>query len=218
MQWLVPYATALLLGSVHALEADHMAAVTAFAARRPRPLASMLFGVRWAAGHGMAIVVVGSVLLVGGTSLPQGFEHGLERAVGLALIALGAWTLAGARRLHAHSHVHADGTSHSHLHSHALQDGHRHGHGVTTVGLLHGLAGTAPAVALVPVTTVGSVAGGVGYLVLFAIGTAAGMALYAFIAGILLGRMADRSVSLARAGMRLAGLATIAVGMVWLIR
>ncbi|MGH7504460.1 MAG: sulfite exporter TauE/SafE family protein [Longimicrobiales bacterium] len=218
MSLILLYATALLVGSVHALEADHMAAVTSFAVRRPRWREAVGFGLRWAFGHGAVVVVAGAVMLLIGIRIPQGATHVLERLVGLVLIGLGAWTVRGARRIHAHKHSHADGTSHVHLHSHAFVRDHDHRHGATAVGMLHGLAGTAPGVALVPIASFDSAVQGVIYLLLFAVGTAGGMALYALLAGLVVGRAAFRSERLARKTAAVTGCITIAVGAFWMVR
>lgn len=218
MEFALVYGTALLLGSLHALEPDHMAAVTSFAVRRPRARDSLRFGLRWALGHGGAILVAGTLMIAIGLRLPDAAGHWLERAVGVVLIGLGIWTLSGARELHVHGHAHHDGTRHAHLHSHALTDEHDHRHGATAIGLLHGLAGTAPAVALVPLTTFDAPVLAIGYLAVFGLGTALGMGLYALIAGVIVGRAAFVSERLARGVARLTGVATIAVGLVWVVR
>jgi sulfite exporter TauE/SafE len=218
MEWLLPYGTALLLGSVHAFEADHVVAVTAFAVRRRHPLDGIRFGLRWAVGHGFVIVAAGALLTLAGVDAPESVVHVLERGVGVALIFLGFWTVAGARSLHAHGHTHVNGTRHAHLHSHLFGRGHDHGHGVTLVGMMHGLAGTAPVVALIPLAAAGSVTGGIAYLLLFAVGTAAGMALYGLVAGLIANRAVARSERLARILTRAAGVATITVGVFWLLR
>jgi nickel/cobalt transporter (NicO) family protein len=218
MDIFLPYTTALLLGSVHALEADHMAAVTAFAVRRPAPLAAAGFGVRWAAGHGLAVTVVGALLLLLGLTIPLPAAAWLDRSVGLVLIALGLWTAWHASRLHAHVHHHHDGVEHAHLHSHAFRAEHDHAHAATMIGALHGLAGAAPAVALLQVARSTSFLQGMSYLATFAVGTALGMALYALLTGWLVGRAAIRSERLARALGKLTGAGTIAIGVIWLLR
>lgn len=212
------YGTALVLGSVHALEADHVTAVTAFAARNPGVRNAVRFGLRWAAGHGAAVLVIGSALIVLERELPETLTSGLERLVGAALIGLGVWTLLGARRLHAHVHTHTDGTTHEHVHAHILSRRHDHRHGATSVGLLHGAAGAGAASALVPLAAVDDPAGGVIYLALFGVGTIAGMALYALLAGFIFGQTAGVSVRLARGVAVAAGTVTIAVGAIWLVR
>jgi sulfite exporter TauE/SafE len=212
------YATALVLGSVHALEADHMAAVTSFAVRRPGVRAAVRFGIRWSIGHGGAIVLIGTAIVLLGIQLPAAAGHWLERLVGVVMVGLGAWTLRGARALHAHAHAHDNGAVHAHLHSHAVHDDHDHGHAVTAVGLLHGLAGSGSAVALIPLVGFESPGSGILYLVLFSLGTIGGMAVYGLLAGLVLGRAAESSVRIARLLARGTGAFTMLVGFVWLLR
>jgi cytochrome c biogenesis protein CcdA len=218
MELLPLYLSALVLGTAHALEPDHLAAVTAFVVRRPAPLKAAGFGVRWALGHGSAIFVVGVVLLLAGRMIPVDWTHTLDRIVGVAMIALGVWTMRGARAIHAHTHTHPDGTTHQHPHSHALSHDHGHRHAATGMGLLHGLAGTGPAVALIPLVSLRTTHQGAVYLLLFGIGTAAGMAAYAFLAGTVAGRIAGRSVAIARGVTFTAGLFAVAVGIFWIVR
>ena len=217
MPIILTYATALLLGSLHALETDHMAAVTSFAARRPGLRQSVRFGVGWAMGHGGAILLIGSLLLLLGVQLPASATGALERVVGAVMIGLGIWTVRGATTLHAHVHSH-DGHAHAHVHSHAITRSHEHRHAATAVGMLHGLAGTGAAVALIPVATSTSTLAAVLFLLVFALGTVAAMAVYALLAGFVLGRTAERSVRMARALARCTGVTTIAVGIWWLLR
>ena len=211
------YATALLLGSLHALETDHMAAVTSFAVRRPGLRQSIRFGVRWAVGHGGAILLLGGALVLLGIQLPAAGAAWLERMVGVAMVGLGAWTFRGASALHAHVHAH-DGHTHAHLHSHAIRRDHDHRHAATAVGMLHGLAGTGAAVALIPVATFDSAAPAILFLLLFAAGTVAGMAVYGLLAGFVVGRAAHRSVQIARLLARTTGVITAAIGVWWLVR
>lgn len=214
---LLSYSTALLLGSLHAFEADHMAAVTSFAVRRPGLREAVRFGVRWAAGHGGAIVLVGSGLILLGLHLPDAASHWLERFVGVVMIGLGIWAFRGASRLHAHLHHHGDGVVHEHVHSHAVGEDHEHGHAATAVGLVHGLAGSGSAVALIPVVGFDSPGPAILYLVIFAVGTIAAMALYGLLAGFVVGRTAANSVRLAQLLARATGAFTVVVGMIWLL-
>jgi nickel/cobalt transporter (NicO) family protein len=225
---LLPYTTALLLGSLHALEADHMAAVTAFAVRRPGRREAARFGVRWAAGHGGAIILVGAGLLLIGAQMPAATEHLLERFVGIVMIGLGVWTFRGASRMHSHArhhagHDHAAGhprPGHAADHSDASRP-HSHGgtgHTVTAVGVVHGLAGSGAAVALIPVVALESAAAGIAYLAVFALGTILAMALYGVAAGFLVGRASHISPRVARNIARGTGAATVLIGMIWLVR
>lgn len=205
---LLTYSTALLLGTLHALEPDHMAAVTSFAVRRPGPREAVRFGVQWSIGHGGAILVIGGALLMLGLHLPETTTHWMERFVGVVMIGLGIWAYRSARALYGHGpdgHVHAG-------------HGHSDGQGATAVGLVHGLAGSGSAVALIPVLGFDSPAPGMLYLAVFAVGTVAGMALYGLLAGAVFGRAADTSLRLSKLLARLTGVFTVIVGVVWLVR
>ena len=218
MELLPLYLWAFVYGAAHAIEPDHVAAVTTFVVRKPRPLQAAGFGARWAAGHGAAIFVVGVLLLLVGREIPESWTDVMDRLVGVAMVALGTWTVAGARALHAHAHTHPDGTTHAHLHSHATTTAHEHRHAATAVGLLHGLAGTGPAVALIPLMNMRSTHQGAVYLFLFGVGTAAGMASYAFLAGAFAERLAAVSEKVGRLVTSAAGAFAIVIGLVWIFR
>ena len=223
-------ATALALGALHTFEADHMAAVSAFVVRRPRVLDALGYGLRWALGHGGVILVVGAVLILFRIYLPESAGVVLERIVGVSLVALGLWVFLTARRLHAHVHAHGD-VVHTHLHAHPLPHrearhapdrdqappAHAHRHAATAMGALHGLAGTAPAVALIPLAGMDSAASGLIYLAVFGLGTALSMGLYAMFAGWAAGRAAHRSGALGRGLARVAGLGSVVVGILWIM-
>jgi ABC-type nickel/cobalt efflux system permease component RcnA len=213
----LPLVTALILGSLHAFEADHLAAVTSFAVQKPTPKQSVGFGFRWALGHGASILLAGMLLIFLGLKIPAGATAVMERGVGVVLMALGAWTVIATRAMHAHEHMHG-GARHLHLHSHLLGGGHEHKHAPTLVGLLHGLAGAAPAVALVPLAMFDTAFGGISYLLLFAIGTAVSMSVYALFAGYVAGRATRVAERFGRAIGQLTGISTIVIGFIWLIR
>ncbi len=171
---LVPLLTALIAGFAHALEPDHMAAVTTFVSRRPRPREAMGFGLRWGLGHSAAILGVGGVLIALGVRLPESVARGLEFGVGTMLLGLGLWLLWTV--LHERAHA-LTGDAHAHGHSH------RHGRGSLWVGVAHGLAGTAPLVAVLPVAMARSPWAAGVYLLAFGVGTTVAMGLYALVAG-----------------------------------
>jgi len=135
-----------LLGMQHALEADHIAAVSSIAARRTHVGDIVKHGLTWGLGHTVTLfAIAGAAILLGP----------LEAAVGIMLLGLGAhvlWRL-WRDRLHFHKHRHDDGTVHIHAHSHAgetvahVRATHAHAHGfrwrTLLVGLMHGMAGSA---------------------------------------------------------------------------
>lgn len=223
----IAYVTALALGAAHALEVDHMVAVSAFIGNRPRLGTAVSFGLRWGLGHSLVVLLVGGVLVLSGVGIPEGVVAWAELGVGIMLVALGVWAAWAARRLHlhrphdhgghAHLHAHAPG-GHPHQHSHSHTDpGKRHRHLSTLVGAIHGLAGTAPVVALIPVTVIPNSWAAIGYLAAFGVGTVGAMSLYSALAAVAATR-ASSSVRLARAVALVTALASFAVGWWWIVR
>lgn len=219
------YAAAFALGASHALEVDHMVAVSAFVGGNPRLLAAAGFGMRWGVGHGVAVLLAGGLLAWSGVRVPPSAATWAELAVGVILIALGVWALRVARRLHVHPPgVHGDhGHLHAHLHGGASPHEHphpapggRHRHLSTLIGAAHGLAGTAPVVALVPVTLIWDMRLALGYLAAFGVGTILAMGTYALLAAVAI-RRARASARAARAIAMGTALASVALGLWWIV-
>ncbi len=230
---LIALGTAFVLGAVHALEVDHMIAVTAFVASRPALATALAFGSRWGAGHGLAVLLAGGVLLATGLRWPERWDAGGEAAVGVMLVGVGLWALIRARKLHLHppeehgdhAHLHAHGgaevggrrSGEAHGHHHH-QHGHPHGRGITAVGLVHGLAGTSAVVALVPVTMMSRPLVGVLYLVAFGLGTVVAMTGFALAAALAMRQAGHGSLAWARRLGSFAGIGAVAVGVYWIVR
>jgi ABC-type nickel/cobalt efflux system permease component RcnA len=119
--------TACVLGFLHALEIDHMLAVTTFVARRPPLAVAAGFGARWGLGHSIAVLLAGGLLLATGLKLPARFDAAGEAVVGLMLVGLGLWALRSAARLHLHTPQEHGGHAHVHVHD-ARADAHPHAH------------------------------------------------------------------------------------------
>jgi ABC-type nickel/cobalt efflux system permease component RcnA len=210
---LLPLMTALVAGFAHALEPDHMAAVTTFVSRRPRPLQAVGFGVRWGVGHSASILLVGVVLVALKVRVPEGLARGLEFGVGGMLVALGLWLLWTVLHERAHrlaaDHPSAAATEHGHAHTHR--------HGTLWVGMAHGLAGTAPLVALLPAAAARSGWMAAGYLLFFGVGTTLAMGLYAIAAGLVFDRAGTRAPALGGTLRALTAVGSAALGVVWMV-
>ena len=170
-----------LLGLRHALDADHLAAVSTVLAERPTLGASSAVGFWWGVGHTLTLMMVGTVALAWGLRIPERFEALAESGVGILLVVLGG-SLAiklYRERWHLHSHHH-DGEKHLHLHSHQLQDDHQHRHWMAAtvrplcIGMAHGLAGSA-AVMLMIASTTERLAEGLASIAVFGAGSIVGM-------------------------------------------
>ena len=222
--------TACVLGFLHALEIDHMLAVTAFVSRRPTLATAARFGFRWGIGHSVAVLAAGGLLLATGLRWSERYDSWGEAAVGLLLIGIGLWSLRSTRNLHIHPpaehgdhlHLHThrppgpDTPDHHHQHHH--HHPHERSHGITLVGLAHGLAGTSAVVALVPVTMVDRVSVGIGYLVAFGLGVTVAMTVFASISAVAMKQAAERSLALGRRITSLVGMAGILTGALWIWR
>ncbi len=209
--------TALALGALHAFGPDHLAAVSVFVARRPSWRRALGLGARWGFGHSLVIVVLGGLLAFSGLHLPDRFATTAERVVGVTLVALGFVALWRAYRLHGHWHEHGD-TRHWHVHSHRHDESHEHGHAALLgIGMLHGLAGTGALVVMLPLTVGGSPSRSLVFLTSFGLGTVLAMALFGAASGWLLAAASRASREVHRAAVALAGVASIAVGLWWLV-
>jgi ABC-type nickel/cobalt efflux system permease component RcnA len=170
-----------VLGLRHALDADHLAAVSTVLAERPSVRASGLVGFWWGVGHTATLLIAGVIVLASGIQIPKPFEWYAESAVGVLLVVLGvtlAWKLSR-ERWHVHSHQH-DGARHLHLHSHRRQEDHGHEHWTARslrpllIGMAHGVAGSA-ALMLIVASSADGFLQGVLYIALFGVGSIVGM-------------------------------------------
>src|SRR3972149_3387584 len=80
----------LLLGVKHALDADHIVAVTAIVSRSRSLLHSLLVGLRWGIGHTITLFIVGFAVLVFKLEIPVRLALLMEFAVGVILVLQGA--------------------------------------------------------------------------------------------------------------------------------
>jgi ABC-type nickel/cobalt efflux system permease component RcnA len=115
-----------------------------------------------------------------------------------------------------HGHPHSQEHEHSHEESRHSHEVSRHGHLSTLVGAVHGLAGTAPIVALIPVTLLTGFWPAIGYLAAFGVGTILAMGLYAFLAAVAARRVSS-TVRVARGVALATGVASLGVGFWWII-
>ncbi len=198
-------ALGFFLGMRHATDPDHVIAVTTILSRERSIWRSATVGAFWGLGHTLTIFAVGAAIIIFDLVIPPRVGLSMELSVGLMLIFLGVLNVVSFRRavpaeafgeaVHSHHHSHGE-LVHSHAHSHGLE-GHVHSHahnpvawfdrvlGKTRVyrpirplliGVVHGLAGSA-AVALLVLTTIRDSRWAVAYLLVFGIGTIAGMML-----------------------------------------
>lgn len=169
---------AFSLGLLHALDADHIMAVSGLSAKKPSFKSCLKFCSHWASGHGLALLVISSCVYIFGLAIPERLSSVAESLVGVVLIIIGIWTLwqIYSRNLHLSFHHHEPDINHAHWHekSHKkVQD-----HSAMLVGVLHGIAGSAPLLVLIPLSKMGSATMAMGYVVLFGLGVIVSMVIF----------------------------------------
>ena len=194
------------LGMRHATDPDHVIAITTIVSKQRSVATAGFIGALWGLGHTLTIFVIGVAMIVFKVVIPPRLGLSMEFAVGLMLILLGVLNLTGLlswlQRKFTPGHdssqwTNADGenvrtrgqdsddAAHSRTASATPQVWlHQtfRGLGVynilrpLVIGIVHGLAGSA-AIALLVMTAIGNTRWAVAYLLLFGLGTIAGMML-----------------------------------------
>ncbi|MES9965388.1 MAG: urease accessory protein [Candidatus Sedimenticola sp. 20ELBAFRAG] len=212
-----------LIGMQHALEVDHVAAVASLATRGSTLADTARQGMVWGMGHTITLFLFGGAVILLDTMIPENLAQGLELAVGVMLVLLGADVLRRVikERIHFHSHHHGEVT-HFHAHTHDggrahAEDPHHHEHPAgfpmrsLMVGMMHGMAGSAALILLV-LETITSPWLGLLYIALFGVGSILGMAMLAAVISLPL-RYSARGLTWAHNGLKvLVGCVTVGVG------
>ena len=192
-------ALGFFLGMRHATDPDHVIAVSTIISRERKVSKSAWIGAFWGVGHTLTIFVVGAGIILFNLAIPVRLGLTMELAVGAMLVLLGVVNVTSFFRaapegiVHSHPHSHGDYV-HTHAHTHGTE-GHSHVPDRTSlaaldqlmmkfrayrplrpfiIGLVHGLAGSA-AVALLVLATIRDPRWAVAYLLVFGVGTIAGM-------------------------------------------
>lgn len=211
-----------LLGMEHALDADHVVAVSTMVSRYRSLRRSSLVGIIWGLGHTTTLFLVGVLVILLKITIPGHLAVLMEFAVGFVLVALGASVVKGylAGRVHTHAHRHGE-TVHRHFHFHAASPDHDHEHPLPQhrqtllVGMIHGLAGSATLMLLV-LATIRTPTLGLLYILLFGTGSILGMLSISTVLGVPFVLAAERSARI-HARLRFAvGSASIAYGL-WIM-
>ena len=187
-------ALGFILGIKHAVEPDHVIAVSTIASRSKKIWHASLAGVFWGIGHTATLFIVGITFILMKGEIPETLAMSLEFLVGIMLVYLGVTTILSFKNVHVHEHEHEhDGHEHNHKHIHSHQHEGKHDHihehkkvsllKSMLIGFVHGLAGSG-AMILLTMSTVKSVWEAVMYILLFGTGTIIGMLFFTTIIGI----------------------------------
>lgn len=117
----------LLLGVRHALDADHLVAISTIVSEYKNPMRAIWIGVSWGLGHTTTLFLAGIALLFLKISLPERLILFFEFLVGVMLVLLGIQIFWNFRQKRVHLHPHeAEKGSHQHFHSHREEKSHGH--------------------------------------------------------------------------------------------
>lgn len=223
--------TGFVFGLKHAMDADHLAAVSTIVSERKNWLSSSLIGGLWGVGHTASLLLAGIVVLFLKIPISERLESILECCVGLMLVALGINALvklARGGKLHLHQHAHGGHTHvHPHLHEkaaaakHTAQDESHHGYKIGKrplwIGMVHGLAGSAALLMFGLITTIQSPLLGLLYILVFGVGSIGGMMLMSTLMSLPFHFTAHRFTQINWLARVVAGLFSIGFGllMIW---
>lgn len=166
-------AAGFLFGLRHALDVDHLAAVSALISERGRGLQAWLIGAAWGIGHTLSLSAAAIAVIVLNVQISGRAASAFELAVAVMLVVLGIDAL---RTVVRHGE-HDDHGAHRHpiageviVHDHGLRRGLR----PMLVGMVHGLAGSA-ALTLLVLSALPSPRLAIAYVVVFGVGSIVGM-------------------------------------------
>ncbi|MDR4887817.1 sulfite exporter TauE/SafE family protein [Fredinandcohnia sp. QZ13] len=176
-------ALGFILGIRHAIEPDHVIAVSTIASQSKKLWNASLAGVFWGVGHTVTLFLVGLVVILMKNEIPEKWAMSLEFLVGIMLVYLGVKTILSFKNTFIHKHTHV------HHHPNNREHEHHNKHKSTSylgsmfVGFVHGLAGSG-AMVLLTMGTVKNVDEAAIFILIFGVGTVIGMLLFTTIIGI----------------------------------
>jgi nitrile hydratase accessory protein len=200
-----------LLGIRHALEPDHLAAVSTLITGERSSAKAAWLGAWWGLGHTLTLFAAGAMLVVFRAEMPPFASQVFEFCVVLLLVGFGV------RAMYQGARARPAGPTHSHAHrgtSDPVQIRRwTFARRPLLVGAVHGLAGSGALTALV-VASLPSTVARLSYLALFGAGSTVGMAVLSGLLGWPIARVGGHHATLR--GLSLAvGCVSTVLGLVW---
>ena len=228
MSFLALAGSALTLGFVHGLGADHLMAIAVLSVDRrgtPRSRGHVLTtAFRFASGHALFLGAGAGLVLLFGWVVPATLESGAETLGGVLLITLGAagfWHVASGR---AYGHIHGDRSGQAQWHFHVggrashADGGHRSSGFATLMGAVFAISSLRMLALLAPFgTEAGALAlpALMALIVLFGLGVLLSMSLF----GVVLARVFSLGAvdRLGRVTAVVVALASMSLGAYWVV-
>lgn len=200
--------TGLFAGLVHVVSGpDHIAAVAPLAAKCKRP--DWALGMLWGIGHSLGVVVIGCLALLMREALAiEAIASGSERVIAILLIAMGVWGIHGSFARHRHNQAHGKAPA-----------GGMIGKASIGIGMLHGVAGGAHLLGVLPVIAFPSVSEVLIYLGAYGLGTVLAMGTISFAVGGFARSISHNCGEVGAARLMIVcSVATLIVGGFWLVQ
>ena len=158
------------MGCSHAMEADHVLTVSTLLMKKHPLKKTLLLGLRWAVGHSLTLILLAFIMLMIQSSFASIQFSLAGKLVGTSMICLGLRVLYLEIKNKYLPHKEDD---HSHHDKQA-------GSILFGLGLLHGTAGSAPILLLIPIALSSSSLSVMGYVCIFSLGMILTMGTYSF--------------------------------------
>jgi ABC-type nickel/cobalt efflux system permease component RcnA len=185
-------AIGFLMGIKHAIEPDHVIAVSTIASKSRKLWDASLAGVFWGIGHTATLFIVGIIIILMKGAISNTWSMSLEFLVGIMLVYLGITSILNTRKKKQHAHIQEEDSAPDHVHNQNLNLNVNQEASMKkefsyykslVIGFIHGLAGSA-AMVLLTMSTVDTVWQGSLYILIFGVGTTIGMLVFTTILGI----------------------------------
>lgn len=223
-----PLLAGILTSMLHVVSGpDHLAAVTPLAIKTKRK--AWKIGLFWGLGHILGMLLIGILFLLFKEYIPvEKISENSEKLVAIILIAMGVWVfyqIFNEQKNHKHPHIHLEKEPFIHIHKHKTEN-HQHTHKKKIkqnifssfgIGFIHGLAGVAHFLLLLPALSFKTNYESTQYIIGFAIGTIIAMSAYALVIGKIANYAKQEHNNLFFKGIQFSGgLFAIIIGIYWL--
>jgi len=199
---------------------DHLAAVTPIAIESKHKV--WRIGFYWGTGHLVGMLLIGLLFFMFKEVIPVEVISGYsEQLVAIVLIGIGLWSLYKLfykEKIHTRPHIHSDKEVYVHTHHHSHSHSGHTKNGTTSsfsIGVLHGLAGIAHFILLLPALGFETRFESIQYISGFALGTVVAMTVYTYFLGMV--TKTSNTNKLLLNGIRIAGgCFALIVGVYWM--
>ena len=182
MQYIIP--TGLIAGIIHVISgADHLIAMAPSSITNPK--LALKNGLSWGLGHSSGVIILSIVaIFFKDIAHITKFSNFAEFLVGISLLIIGIIAIKNSFKfnIHNHQHEHNNGITHKHFHYHEKRDmrHNRHTHALTSLGILHGLAGGSHLIAVIPALAL-PLEEALAYLIAYLIGSSIIMIFFTYL-------------------------------------